>query len=70
MTVDDVERRQETATVVGRKGEVTGIRTAMLDLTEVIDSRRQVEFQAGLLEQVRDAIVTVHKWLHCTRGSR
>jgi PAS domain S-box-containing protein len=45
--------------VVGRNGEITGIRTAMLDLTEVIHSRRQVEFQAGLLEQVRDAIVTV-----------
>jgi PAS domain S-box-containing protein len=39
-------------------GEVTGIRTAMLDMTAVHESRRKIEFQAGLLAQVGDAIVT------------
>ena len=42
-------------------GEVTGIRTAMLDLTAAHESQRKIEFQAGLLEQVGDAIVTLDR---------
>ena len=41
------------------KGEVTGLRAAMLDLTEARRSRQQIEFQTTLLEQVNDGIVTV-----------
>ena len=44
--------------ITGPAGEVRGIRTAMLDQTEAKRSRQQIEFQAGLLEQVKDAIVT------------
>jgi two-component system, NtrC family, sensor kinase len=40
-------------------GEVTGIRTAMIDMTPAHESQRQIQFQASLLEQVGDAIVTL-----------
>lgn len=41
------------------KGQVTGFRAAMLDLTESQRSRKQIEFQSRLLEQANDAILTV-----------
>ena len=42
-------------------GEVTGIRTAMLDLTAAHESQRRIELQARLLEQVGDAIITLDR---------
>ena len=41
------------------KGEVTGLRAAMLDLTEARRSRQQIEFQTTLLDQANDSIITV-----------
>jgi len=40
-------------------GEVSGLRTAMLDLGELRQSRQLLEFQTRLLDQVQDAILVV-----------
>jgi PAS domain S-box-containing protein len=45
--------------IVDRTGEVTGLRTAMLDLTAVKRLQRRIELQNGLLDQVNDAVLTV-----------
>ena len=47
--------------IIQPDGEVTGIRTAMLDLTGAQESERKIKFQAGLLEQVGDAIITLDR---------
>jgi len=47
--------------IVQPDGEVTGIRTAMLDLTGVYESAKKIKFQAGLLEQMGDAVVTLDR---------
>lgn len=38
-------------------GKVAGIRTAMLDLTAMRTAQGRIEFQAGLLDRVKDAVV-------------
>ncbi len=43
------------------QGEVIGMRAAMLDLTESRRSRRQIELQTRLLDQVNEGIVTVDR---------
>jgi len=40
-------------------GKVTGVRTAMLDLTEASQARQQIELQTNVLDQVNDAVMTV-----------
>jgi len=45
--------------IVGPAGEITGIRSAMLDLTESKKAARKIVFQAGLLDQVSEAVVAV-----------
>ncbi|MBZ5577051.1 MAG: PAS domain S-box protein [Acidobacteriia bacterium] len=45
--------------LVNPKGEVTGMRGAMLDLTEARRSRQQIELQTTLLDQANDSIITV-----------
>ena len=45
--------------LINPKGELTGMRGAMLDLTEARRSRQQIEFQTTLLDQANDGIVTV-----------
>jgi PAS domain S-box-containing protein len=42
-------------------GEVTGVRTAMLDLTEASHARQQVVLQTNVLDQINDAVMTVDK---------
>jgi PAS domain S-box-containing protein len=45
--------------IMNSAGEVTGIRTAMLDLTETRQARQQIEFQTNVLDQINDAVLTV-----------
>ena len=45
--------------LLNARGEVTGIRGVMLDLTESRRSRKQIEFQTRLLDQANDAILTL-----------
>jgi PAS domain S-box-containing protein len=40
-------------------GNVTGIRTVMLDLTESSQAQQQIELQTNLLDQINDAVLTV-----------
>ena len=42
-------------------GEVMGVRSAMLDLTEANLSRQQIALQNSLLDQIHDAVLTVDK---------
>jgi len=52
------------------EGEVTGIRTAMLDLTEAKEAQGRITFQAGLLDQVSDAVIAVDTEFRVTYCNR
>ena len=45
--------------IFGPGGEITGIRTVLIDLTESKRADRQIAFQAGLLNQINDAVAAV-----------
>jgi PAS domain S-box-containing protein len=47
--------------ITNAAGEVTGIRSAMFDLTEANLSRQRIEFQTSLLDQINDAVLTVDR---------
>ena len=63
---DEVVFRVHGSPMTGPSGEMTGIRTAMLDLTEARQSRQQIEIQTSLLGQVQDAILTVDQEFRIT----
>ena len=69
---DGVERVLQVhgCPIVGPAGEITGIRAAMLDLTESRKAERQIQFQASLLDQVRDAVVAVDETFRVTYWNR
>jgi PAS domain S-box-containing protein len=45
-------------------GEVTGVRTAMLDITEAKQAQQQIEFQTNLIDQINDAVLTIDVDFH------